>query len=63
MGRRIGIISYIILFFAFVSIVDYFQIDVKGIVQSDVYQKVLIVGKNSLTMAYGAFTSVIEDLN
>ena len=61
--RKIGLFSYLILFVAFVSAVNYFQINVKEVVESHAYQSLLVVGKNGAAIGYEAFLGFIDGLN
>ena len=61
--RKIGLFSYLLLFFAFVTAINYFQINVAEVVESRMYQSVLLTGKNSVAVGYEAFLGLIDSLN
>ena len=60
--RKIGLFTYLLLFVAFVGAVNYFEVDVKEVVESELFQKALLVGKNGVAVGYEAFASLIEDI-
>ena len=61
--RKIGLFSYVILFMAFVSAINYFHINVKEVVESHTYQSVLVIGKNGAAIGYEAFLGFIDTIN
>ena len=63
MFKKVGIISYTLLFISFIFIVNYFSIDVNGVVESDIYQNIFSVGKSGVAIGYRAFLAVLSGLN
>lgn len=61
-SKRIGFISYLLLFFAFAMVVHYYNVNVSGVVESSYYQYALQILKIVVKGSYTVFATALEAL-